>query len=445
MTMVATQAVKTITLSGIVVESRASDHFINATQLCKAGGKKFAQWMLLESTRELVATLKAELSSNVEILTFQKPLIETTKGRYGGGSWIHPDLAVQLAQWISPAFALQVSRWIRELFATGSVQVDSRKTDEELKRLSEETQNLRYQLQEKNCLIEEKNCLIEEHKGQLAEKNSLLKEKTALLEEHKGQLERLHKYNKDLLSFKKLKERNESIYIVSSYNYVRNGLFKIGRTKDMKRRTVSHNTTHVNGDRIEVLAEFKVNNSKLVEDTIHKKLEGLRPSPTSEFYMCPYDLLVDVVDMIVHNDHEMNERVNRLIDTISRLQVSTFDPEDWCKGLDMRKKFPYVFPEEIHLLDAKENETLASFDVSRASVSDKKAFVQDCIHAYRRNILKVSDQDLVQIAWPLLHPFIAEIFRSTQQTGEFRQKDWYKIAKEAAADDGRSVVLYRRS
>jgi hypothetical protein len=30
--------------------------------------------------------------------------------------WIHPDLAIQLAQWISPIFALQVSKWIRELF-----------------------------------------------------------------------------------------------------------------------------------------------------------------------------------------------------------------------------------------------------------------------------------------------------------------------------------------
>jgi KilA-N domain len=32
----------------------------------------------------------------------------------GGGTWLHPDLAVQLAQWCSPAFAIQVSRWIQD-------------------------------------------------------------------------------------------------------------------------------------------------------------------------------------------------------------------------------------------------------------------------------------------------------------------------------------------
>jgi hypothetical protein len=32
----------------------------------------------------------------------------------GGGTWIHPDLAIQLAQWCSPSFAIQVSRWVKD-------------------------------------------------------------------------------------------------------------------------------------------------------------------------------------------------------------------------------------------------------------------------------------------------------------------------------------------
>ena len=32
----------------------------------------------------------------------------------GGGTWLHPDLAMQLAQWCDAAFALRVSRWVRE-------------------------------------------------------------------------------------------------------------------------------------------------------------------------------------------------------------------------------------------------------------------------------------------------------------------------------------------
>ena len=51
-------------------------------------------------------------------------LVEVNKGGNHIGSWVHPDLAIQLAQWISPVFALQVSSWIRQLFANGKVSVD---------------------------------------------------------------------------------------------------------------------------------------------------------------------------------------------------------------------------------------------------------------------------------------------------------------------------------
>lgn len=65
-------------------------------------------------------------------------LIEKKIGGNHSGSWIHPDLAVQLAQWISPVFAIQVSRWIRQLFSKGTVALDNIKqkllrAEEELK------------------------------------------------------------------------------------------------------------------------------------------------------------------------------------------------------------------------------------------------------------------------------------------------------------------------
>lgn len=337
--------------------------------------------------------------------------------KFSQGSWVHPDLAVQLAIWISPRFALQVSAWVRELFATGSVSIESRKTDDEIKRLEEESFALRKQLAEKE----------------------------SLLDEQKGQLQRLHDFNVELITYKKLKERKETVYIVSTYNYMLNGMFKIGRTKNLKNRSTSHNTTHVNGDRVEVLAEYMVNNAKLVEETLHKKLEGLRVANTTEFYMCPFDLLSQLVELIVNNDHEANEMVNRIIDAAAKLKISIFDPQDWCSGIDVRKTFPYVFPEsEYLLLDSKESTELASFDVSKASKEDKKAFVQECIRAYRRNILKLSDDEIARIVWKALHTYLAEhIDTHKLKTYKFKSSEWYQIAKEAAEEDGRSVVLYR--
>ena len=58
------------------------------------------------------------------------------------GSWIHPDLAIQLAQWISPMFSLQVSRCVRELALTGSVMLRNEKTSEELLRIQKEYKKL---------------------------------------------------------------------------------------------------------------------------------------------------------------------------------------------------------------------------------------------------------------------------------------------------------------
>ena len=102
-----------LNLNGILVEARFEDGYINATQLCKAGKKRFSNWYRLDSTKELIKTLE-------EIKGKGKPLVETSKSKYLG-SWIHPDLAGQLAQWLSPIFAIQVSQWLRELAVIGQI------------------------------------------------------------------------------------------------------------------------------------------------------------------------------------------------------------------------------------------------------------------------------------------------------------------------------------
>jgi len=141
-----------INLNGIIVLSRPEDGFINATAMCKAGGKEFNHWNSLESTKELVKALedsqKLNVKNSLEIIEDIKDEIEThddflnpgipafkniqtTKGKYGG-SWIHPDLAVPLAQWISPKFSIKVSGWIRELALCGTVSLGKEKTDYQL-------------------------------------------------------------------------------------------------------------------------------------------------------------------------------------------------------------------------------------------------------------------------------------------------------------------------
>ncbi len=53
-----------LTLNNIIIESRVVDKFINATQLCQAGGKKFNNWYQLTSTKELIRELEKNLANS---------------------------------------------------------------------------------------------------------------------------------------------------------------------------------------------------------------------------------------------------------------------------------------------------------------------------------------------------------------------------------------------
>ena len=104
-----------------IIQFREIDNYINATQLCKAGWKKLNDWIRLDYVKELINVIACEAGIPAS------QLIDSKKGNsfnFKQGSWIHPDLAIQLTQWLSPQFALQVSCWIRELFTKGNVSIN---------------------------------------------------------------------------------------------------------------------------------------------------------------------------------------------------------------------------------------------------------------------------------------------------------------------------------
>lgn len=97
--------------NGLTIGQRKSDGYINLNQLADASGKRIDNWKRLKETTSLLR----EFSSSLEYQGIQ-PLVEI-EGR-NGGTWAHPDIAIQFAQWCSSAFALQVSRWVREWMMT---------------------------------------------------------------------------------------------------------------------------------------------------------------------------------------------------------------------------------------------------------------------------------------------------------------------------------------
>lgn len=129
-------------VNGIKVEQRNTDGFINGTAMCVAHRKDISDWLKTDDTWETVLALAEDLgvkansaktpnSDKTRVSATYPTLVVSRRGspETGGGTWLHPDLAIQLAQWCSKPFAIQVSRWIREWLTTGKnpLEVDLNK------------------------------------------------------------------------------------------------------------------------------------------------------------------------------------------------------------------------------------------------------------------------------------------------------------------------------
>lgn len=84
---------------------REEDGYVNATALCKSAGKEWKHYISNASTKEFLV----ELSAVVGI-----PTTGLIHSRQGGtpqeqGTYVHPKVAIHLAQWLSPKFAVFVT------------------------------------------------------------------------------------------------------------------------------------------------------------------------------------------------------------------------------------------------------------------------------------------------------------------------------------------------
>ncbi len=114
-------------INDITIQNRINDNYINATQLCKAGNKNFNDWYILESTKQLINELeKTIIISNEEFAILGNNIHNFFIDKNNQDIWIHPDLAIQLAQWISPVFAIQISKWIRDTISKKEFELNKK-------------------------------------------------------------------------------------------------------------------------------------------------------------------------------------------------------------------------------------------------------------------------------------------------------------------------------
>jgi len=98
------------TYQGSVISQREADGYINATAMCKAAGKEWANYNQNSTTKAFLKALEGSLGIPRDLI------VQTigTGSNEARGTWVHPQVAVHLAQWLSAEFAVKVSQWIVE-------------------------------------------------------------------------------------------------------------------------------------------------------------------------------------------------------------------------------------------------------------------------------------------------------------------------------------------
>lgn len=103
-------------VDGAIIDQRAIDGYVNATAMCRAVGKLFADYARISGTKAFLVELESVMGIPIT------DLVQSVRG--GGptvqGTWVHPKVAIHLAQWLSPRFAVQVSEWVFEWMSGGA-------------------------------------------------------------------------------------------------------------------------------------------------------------------------------------------------------------------------------------------------------------------------------------------------------------------------------------
>lgn len=100
-------------MGAFFVEQRTKDSMFNATSLLKqwnekSGEKKeITKFFENENTKEFISALMEAENLNTQNSAYLK-----SRGKYSGGTWMHPILFVKFAMWLNPRFEVQVIKFV---------------------------------------------------------------------------------------------------------------------------------------------------------------------------------------------------------------------------------------------------------------------------------------------------------------------------------------------
>ena len=120
---------------GFTIEHREDDGYINVTNLCKADGKLFKNWKKTQKTKAFLQVLFSSVPDGTDELIKYKSGSNNERA-----AWVHPQVAINIAQWISPQFDVKVSGWVYEIMMTGKVDITNTTSFKQLQKDNKDKQ-----------------------------------------------------------------------------------------------------------------------------------------------------------------------------------------------------------------------------------------------------------------------------------------------------------------
>lgn len=163
--------------------------------MCKAFQTDIGQWKRLKGTSAFLQALSLSLQkcSNDLIMYESGPIDQRA-------TWVHPQVAIEIARWLSPHFQVKMTRWIYELASTGKVELGNEKetniVDSAWKRKIEVLENEIISLKNQSEKLMINNQLYSEEVKELKIENSSMK---AELDDEKSERIRVEKNHNALL------------------------------------------------------------------------------------------------------------------------------------------------------------------------------------------------------------------------------------------------------
>lgn len=376
---------------GKSIRQRLSDGYLNATDMCKINGRFYGHYIDTNTTKEFIN----ELSCDINIPISQ--LIEVRKGnskKFKQGTWVHPHVAIHLAQWLSPKFSVAVSKWVLRFMYGDLTLIDE---------------------------IKQNNKIMQEQ----------LKQKDKELIESKNKITKLETKQLKLESFvhniRKL-DKNQFFYIATTQNYARQNRFEYGGVKyakDLKCRLATYNTGRAEGDLYYYAKLFKCNNYKLIEERIGSILQQFKDKVNSrkEMIHLRYNLFAEIADFICDNyDREIeyiNLKCQEYLNNTIELNGIIPDPIDLQDYIEITvNKNGVIKHNKIDITgwdDEKIDNLIAQ--IINLCANEKKQMQYD-IFEHKHSVA-------LELTWGLLTPYL-DLYNGLSKT-DWRNKfkEWY--------------------